>query len=49
MKAAIRKPDGKVDYLALLAEDHDEARSETCGRHHRPTPAAAHRQRNGLL
>ena len=31
MKAAIRKPDGKVEYLALLAEDHDEATREILG------------------
>ena len=31
MKAAIRKPDGKVDYLALLAEDHAGATREVLG------------------
>lgn len=31
MKAVIRKPDGKVEYLALLAEDHDEAIREILG------------------
>ena len=33
MKAAIRKrkPDGKVENLALLAEDHDEATREILG------------------
>lgn len=31
MKAAIRKPDGEVEYIALLAENYDEATRECAG------------------